>query len=145
VRWLQQLKSGRHDADDGVWPRIEIDRFANGVRRTAVLSLPESVAQHGNRRCARAIFVSTERAAYVSVNAEQWKNRRRHHARIEALRFAGARERDRRAARCFQRFKRRALCAPIDVILIRGADDRERALLGDEDEARRILVRKWTQ
>ncbi len=131
---LENLEAAWQNADDCVGLRVKVDCFADDFLRASEAPLPKAVAQQGNGSSASAILFGKKSAADMRVNAQHRKKTSRDHANIEALGIARAGQGDSATAGRFHGFKGVALVSPIQIVLIRGADDGERALFRDEHE-----------
>src|ERR1700688_2636174 len=63
VRISIQLEACGSNPDDGRWFALINERIADGAGCTAKVALPQSIADHRDRRCARPVFVRRKCAA----------------------------------------------------------------------------------
>ena len=111
----RKIECRRHDADDGVRLRVELNRPADRTRRSAEVTRPERTAQDCNAIRAWLLFLRKKRPAERGRGAEHLEQiRRRPHARnVERLRTA--RERVSELPESHHRLDGARLLPPIDV------------------------------
>src|SRR6266498_5992359 len=74
--WI--LKARRKNAHDGVTLLVQRDRPAQHVRVTAKSALPEAVSENGRLWAVGRVLFPGEVASDGRLDAEQWKEIRRH-------------------------------------------------------------------
>src|SRR5260370_15282808 len=70
IRFSRQLKARRDNANDTIRFAVECEVFADCRPIRSESALPQTVANDGNRRCARPIFVRPETAAAPGNNTQ---------------------------------------------------------------------------
>ncbi len=65
------IEARRHDADDGVGDRVEVNRSSEQCRVTAELAAPHAVAQDGHRLAARRELILREHASQDRTHANR--------------------------------------------------------------------------
>ena len=84
---LEELKSGRHHANHGVFFVVEENILPDNVARAAEASLPQSMAEDGDSICAGLILIRQKNAAEGGLHAQQWKEIGRHAVSLDFFRL----------------------------------------------------------
>src|SRR5262245_65870852 len=82
-----EIEARRHNADHCPAFAVVGDGFTNQMRISAEMPLPQTITENDDRCCAGLVFIIIEEAPDVRLNAESWKEARRHPSPEDALRF----------------------------------------------------------
>src|ERR1051326_1347378 len=95
-----KLKTRRHHADHGVLFVVECDGLAHHTGLTTKATLPQSIAEHSNRRFAFFSIVGQEGATKHWIDAEHFEKFGRCHLHGQVFGFAGAGEIETKICEC---------------------------------------------
>jgi Bacterial protein of unknown function (DUF839) len=115
ISFLNELKTGRHDADNLSAASVERQRLADDSRVAAEASLPESVTEDRHKRSSGPVLFRCERPPQLRCYAERRKQVGCHPQGIELLRFASSRQIYSPADESDQIGKRFRLCLPVNI------------------------------
>ena len=137
------IDARRHDADDRVRLVVETNRLADDVRSSAETSFPETVAQNGDPRRARALVARLEAAADRRRDAEHVEEIRVDHRAADALRPIARRQRVRFVPQGGHPGEAAIARAPVQEVRRRGVSDALFRLTVDlRDEHQRVRRRR---